>query len=134
MVTGILRMVYFFQTDLFADVTFQCVVTMSWTLVEPGVYVIAATLPSLRPLLRYTFNEIKLKTLYGTLLDRYNRTFSVHKYSDSSTANTQIKSAQRQKTVVTAGNNAHLAGFVEIDRQNVGGPKASQEDTELGSW
>lgn len=133
MVTGILRLVYFFETDLFADVTYQSVVTMSWTLVEPGVYVIAATLPSLRPLVRYASNELKLETLYGTLLHRYTRTSSAHKYSDSSLANTQIKLAERQKSAVPSGNSAHSAGFVEIGKQAGRSPKGSQEDPELGS-
>ncbi len=133
MVTCILRMVYFFETDLFADVTYQSVVTMSWTLVEPGVYVIAATLPSLRPLVRYASNELKLKTLYGTLLNRYTRTSSTHKYSDSSMANTRINLTERQKSAGTSGNSAHSAGFVEIDKQTGRSPNGSHEDPELGS-
>ena len=126
-------MVYFFETDLFADPTFQSVVTMSWTLVEPGVYVIAATLPSLRPLVRYASDELKLKTLYSTLLNRYTRNSSAQQYSNSSMANTQIKLAERQKSAVTSGNSAHSARFVEIDKQTVRSLQASQEDPKLGS-
>ncbi|KAF2464529.1 uncharacterized protein BDR25DRAFT_155204, partial [Lindgomyces ingoldianus] len=52
LVTCIIRMVNFFTTDLFADPTYNCVATMTWTTVEPGVYLMAACMPSLRPLKR----------------------------------------------------------------------------------
>lgn len=133
MITGIVRLVYFFRTDLFADVTFQTVVPMTWTLVEPGVYLIAATLPSLRPLVRYLFQDIRLETYYSNLLDRVTRAFSANKYSEGSTANTQFSSANRHNTAVTAGNGARSAGFVKIDKRNAKSPKLSQDDIELGS-
>lgn len=79
MVTGIIRLVYFFQINMFEDVTFHAVGTMTWTLVEPGVYLIAATLPSLRPLVRYFFKYVTLETLYNKLLDRYTRAFPTQK-------------------------------------------------------
>ena len=126
-------MVNFFGTDLFADVTYQCVVTVSWTIVEAGVYVIAATLPSLRPLIRYTTNGLQLKTLYSNLVDRYTHSSSSNKYSDPSRANTRSDFTPTTTTVATARSNACSGGFVNIDKQNVSSSKASQEDIELGS-
>ncbi|KAF2441995.1 hypothetical protein P171DRAFT_522905 [Karstenula rhodostoma CBS 690.94] len=49
-VTCIIRIVFFFTTDLYADPTYNCIATMTWTTVEPGVYLIAASMPSIRPL------------------------------------------------------------------------------------
>ncbi|CAI6339910.1 unnamed protein product [Periconia digitata] len=49
-VTCMIRIAYFFTIDLFADPTYNCIHTMIWTMVEPGVYLIAVSLPSLRPL------------------------------------------------------------------------------------
>lgn len=133
MLTGILRMVNFFGTDLFADITFECVVGVSWTIVEAGVYVIAATLPSLRPLIQYTTTRLQLKTLYSNLVDRYTHTSSANKCSDPSITNTRSGFTPTTTAVATARNNAHLGGFVEIDKQTVSSSKASQEDIELGS-
>ena len=50
----------FFTIDLFSDPTFNVSQTMAWTCVEPGVYFIAACLPSLRPLLRLVFEKLHL--------------------------------------------------------------------------
>lgn len=134
MVTGIIRLVYFFQIDMFADVTFHSVGTMTWTLVEPGVYLIAATLPSLRPLVKYFFKDVKLERLYKKLLDRYAR---AQKTAEGSSANTQFNSKSRRVATIIAIDGARSAGFVKIGERkvkNAGVSKASQEDIELGSW
>ncbi|KAF2183416.1 hypothetical protein K469DRAFT_583387 [Zopfia rhizophila CBS 207.26] len=57
-VTAVLRFVSFFEVDLFSDITYLCVTTTSWTIIEPGVYLIAATMPTLRPLIRRIFKEL----------------------------------------------------------------------------
>ena len=41
---------------------------MTWTCVEPGVYFIAATLPSLRPLFHLVSKDANLSTLYKRYL------------------------------------------------------------------
>ena len=58
--TAVLRFVAFFKVDLFSDPTFLVVDTMTWTCVEPGVYLIAATLPSLRPLFHTVIRDMDL--------------------------------------------------------------------------
>jgi len=60
LITSILRFVTFFTVDLFADPTFNVVQTMTWTCAEPGVYFIAACLPSLRPLARMVFEKVNI--------------------------------------------------------------------------
>lgn len=49
-VTCIIRIVFFFTTDLYADPTYNCIATMTRTTVEPGIYLIVASMPSIRPL------------------------------------------------------------------------------------
>ena len=115
MITGIIRMVYFFQIDILADPTYQSVGIMAWTLVEPGVYLIAATLPSLRPLLQYLFKDVKFKTLYNNLLHCYTRTFSAPKYSEGTDVDKQFNSGNRQTVNITVGNGPRSAGFVKVD-------------------
>ncbi|KAL8638329.1 MAG: hypothetical protein Q9226_009001, partial [Calogaya cf. arnoldii] len=101
--------------DLFADVTFQAVGTMTWTLVEPGVYFIAATLPSLRPLIRHVFQGVDVSAMYKSLLDRYTQTFSRQKYSKDSTSDTQLNQIDRPTKTTAIDRVARSAGFVKID-------------------
>ncbi|KAF2002604.1 hypothetical protein P154DRAFT_462026, partial [Amniculicola lignicola CBS 123094] len=51
-VTAILRFLSFIQIDAFKDISYLCVTATSWTVIEAGTYLIAATIPTLRPLLR----------------------------------------------------------------------------------
>ncbi|KAF1955651.1 hypothetical protein CC80DRAFT_549343 [Byssothecium circinans] len=51
-ITAVLRFVAFLNVDMFLDVTYLCISTTSWSIIEPGVYLMAATVPTLRPLCR----------------------------------------------------------------------------------
>lgn len=53
MITSILRCVAFFLNNPLEDGTWQSVIFLNWSLVEPGVYLIAACLPCYRSLLRF---------------------------------------------------------------------------------
>lgn len=138
MVTGIVRLVFFCQTDIFADITFNAVGTMTWTLVEPGVYLIAATIPSLRPLIRYFFKGFTLKTLYDNLLLYCNTcVFFLRKENQSvrrRTRSSVLKKIGCATSVIADNNGVRSAGFVRIDEEkgmSAGVSKGSQEDTEL---
>ena len=50
LVSSIVRFTIFFQNEAFVDGTWKSVDLMTWTLIEPGIYLIAACLPNLRPL------------------------------------------------------------------------------------
>jgi hypothetical protein len=63
-------MVEFFTIDLFSDPTFKCIPTMTWTLVEPGVYFMAACMPTLRPLKRKVFNDFSFMSLITSTIGR----------------------------------------------------------------
>ena len=135
MITGVIRLVYFFRIDLFADVTYHSVETMTWTVVEPGVYLIAATLPSLRPLVRYVFHDVEWDNIYNHLLDRCSRAFSTQKSSDASTANPQFNSGITHTTSITVGSGVRSVGFVKIDDDLRGqGSRVSKDGTELATW
>ncbi|KAL8665803.1 MAG: hypothetical protein Q9202_001925 [Teloschistes flavicans] len=58
-ITCLIRFVSFFNLDIFRDPTWYVVNSMTWTCVEPGVYFIAATLLSLRPLILKIFMETR---------------------------------------------------------------------------
>ena len=51
LIASIFRFTTFFQNDAITDGTFASVDLMSWTIIEPGIYLLAACLPPLRPLL-----------------------------------------------------------------------------------
>jgi hypothetical protein len=57
-VTGVMRFVTFLHVNVFEDITYLCISTTSWSIIEPGVYLVAATVPTLQPLLRRLFHRI----------------------------------------------------------------------------
>ena len=122
---------YFFKSDILDDVTYS-VELLIWTLVEPGVYLIAATLPSLRPIVRDVFEDVKLETIYNVLLNRYSRAFSVQKPSKTSAANMRFNSANPYTMTMTAGSGARSAGFFSLDDPKAQDSKDSSDGTRLG--
>lgn len=55
-----LRFVAFLEVDVFEDVTYLCISTTCWSIIEPGVYLMAATVPTLRPLVRRFASQVPL--------------------------------------------------------------------------
>ncbi|PVH97044.1 hypothetical protein DM02DRAFT_644427 [Periconia macrospinosa] len=68
LVTSVIRFIIFFNHDAFQDNTWTSVELMKWTDIEPGIYFIAACMPSLRPLLQVA----RQKTITSTRKDRPN--------------------------------------------------------------
>jgi hypothetical protein len=89
LITSILRFVAFFETAVFVDGTWYSVTTHTWTIVETGCYLIAACLPSFRPLFGPLFNKINFTSLSQTI-SRYGPRLSSNRgkarQSNSSTA------------------------------------------------
>ncbi|KAB8270073.1 hypothetical protein BDV30DRAFT_250951 [Aspergillus minisclerotigenes] len=52
MITSIIRCVAFFQHDPLEDGTWASVTFVNWSIIEPGVYLLAACLPCYRPLIK----------------------------------------------------------------------------------
>ena len=57
-VTAVFRFVVFLRTDVFLDITYYSVATTNWTIIEPGVHLMGATIPTLRPLIRRLFSQM----------------------------------------------------------------------------
>ncbi|KAF2636015.1 hypothetical protein P280DRAFT_510795 [Massarina eburnea CBS 473.64] len=57
-ITAVFRFVAFLDVNMFSDVTYLCISTTCWSIIEPGVYLMAATVPTLRPLVRESVNYI----------------------------------------------------------------------------
>ena len=69
MIGACIRMATFFQTAIFVDNTWASVQLMTWTCVEPGMYLIAACLVKLRPVLsKLPFGSLgpTTKGVYGS--------------------------------------------------------------------
>lgn len=134
MITGIIRVVYFFKADLFGDITFHGIFTMTWTLVESGVYFIAATLPSLHSLIRHISKDPRFEMMYSSLVGYCTRAFSADNHSKDSTKTRELKSAGRNGAAITAEDKVRSGKFVKIDERRIESSKVSKEDTELGYW
>lgn len=93
LITSILRFVAFFETAVFLDGTWYSVTTHTWTIVETGCYLIAACLPSFRPLFGPLFN----KTNFGSLGQ------SIFRYMPKSNSN---RDQTGQSSTSTAMNNS----------------------------
>lgn len=63
-----MRFIFFFRSEVFVDVSWYSIELLTWTTIEPGMYLIAATLPSLRPLLGLIFQNVDFSTLGSRLL------------------------------------------------------------------
>lgn len=66
-VTAIVRLAVFFTADMFADITWHCIEFLTWTTIEPGIYLIAACLPSLRPLFRKMFKDCDFGSIWAQI-------------------------------------------------------------------
>ena len=64
--TSILRFDSFFKGNAFSDGTWSSVNLMTWSLVEPDVYLIAACLPTYRPLLVSFLTKTRLLDKFTT--------------------------------------------------------------------
>lgn len=59
-VTAIYRFVVFLRTDVFEDITYNSVATTNWSIIEPGVHLMGATVPTLRPVIRRLFSQMPM--------------------------------------------------------------------------
>ncbi|MCJ1260736.1 hypothetical protein MMC22_000598 [Lobaria immixta] len=66
-VTAIVRLAVFFTTDLVSDQPWHSIKWLTMTTIEPGIYLIAACLPSLRPLFRKFFRDSDFGTIWARI-------------------------------------------------------------------
>ena len=75
-ITAIIRVTKFLQlgdTLTNGDVTWVSVEAYTWNICEMAVYFIAATLPSLRPLIQFIFVESRFASYYRSILHRSSK-------------------------------------------------------------
>lgn len=63
-----MRFILSFRSAYAVDLTWYSIRLWTWTTIEPGMYLIAAALPSLRPLLVLIFENVDFSTLGSRLL------------------------------------------------------------------
>lgn len=111
--------------------TWHTVGAQVWIIVEPGVYFIAATLPSLRPILRYIFEDIKFSTMGHSILDRCGLGNSAPQSPKCPTKTLHRRPAIKQNTttVSTSARPSGLARFGNTDA--AGSSEVYKDETEL---
>lgn len=67
-ITAIVRLIVFITIDVFEDITWHGIEIMVWTTIEPGVYLIAACLPSLRSLIKDLSKFLSIESI-GTFFN-----------------------------------------------------------------
>ncbi|GAP87004.1 putative integral membrane protein [Rosellinia necatrix] len=82
LVASILRFISFFNTNSFTDATFNAVELIIWTLAEPGIYLISASLLVCRPLLE-KMNTKWLVDIKHRLVLKYSTGARTHTTSQS---------------------------------------------------
>lgn len=131
MIAAIIRTTYFFQFQLPDDMTWHTVGAQVWIIVEPGVYFIAASLPSLRPILRYVFEDIKFSTMGHSILDRCGLGNSAPQSPKCPTKTLHRRPAIKQKTITisTGGGPCGLGKLGDTDA--AGSSEFDKDETEL---
>lgn len=71
LIASISRFATFFRNDAITEGTFSSVELMSWTIIELGIYHIAACLPALRPLAQRLFKDSLLTRLSTKWMPKY---------------------------------------------------------------
>jgi hypothetical protein len=84
LIASILRFTSFFNTNSFTDATFNAVELISWTVAEPGIYLISASLLVFRPLLDKIRPSRRSKTLPSLDLLTDRKTKATAKALDTS--------------------------------------------------
>ena len=104
----------FFQTPLLEDPSFYSVKTMTWTVVKPSIYLIAATLPSLRPLIQRISKNVNYVSFFTRLQSYF---FSTQRETDniplaSMFGGLSVKSAKAKEE---ASSGASTVGFKRLE-------------------
>jgi hypothetical protein len=94
---SIIRFTVFFKTDAFTDMTWESVPLVGWSVVEGGMYLIAACLPLLRPVFAKHTPEWLKRKVSSTIKSYANKTRSRDTPMKSLTAQTSV-SIGRSKT------------------------------------
>ncbi|KAK1633205.1 hypothetical protein BDP81DRAFT_326760 [Colletotrichum phormii] len=83
-VTSMVRLKYLVHLSVTSDVTWDNVDVINWSLVEVSCAILCASLPALRPLLRFLASKKPKKTTDATPFDEYQPTCRMDKFSKTS--------------------------------------------------
>jgi hypothetical protein len=113
-------------SELFKDPTYKCIPTFTYTIAEAGTYLMAACMPTLRPLKRHIFGDRSFsKTIASHINKRSGGSRGVSSFKIRSLKpEVQLDSIHMttsNESDARTGSTLHLnnAGFLELDDQNV---------------
>jgi hypothetical protein len=127
-------------SELFKDPTYKCIPTFTYTIAEAGTYLMAACMPTLRPLKRHILGDRSLsKTIASHIKKRSGGSKGVSSFRIGS-LKPEVQSDSIRKTTSNesnagTGSTLHLnnAGFLKLDAHNVSvkSKTPSREDVQL---
>ena len=122
LIASAFRFATFFRNDAMSDGTFSSVELMSWSLIEPGTYLMAACLPSLRPLAQRIFGDTRLAHLSTHWTPKYRV-----RSHERSTMNIELEGHRRLRSEV----HRSPQGFHRLadGRESIG--KSSEDERSL---
>jgi len=134
LITSLIRFGEFFRNAIFDDHSWNGSRILLWTFVEPGVYFMAASLLTMRPLFRWVFADVKLPTSLNKISNwSWTRSSKPSKMSFSGiNKENHIELQYSDSSVLTKAPEAHVRpvddrrdGFKKLD-------DGSDRDVEMG--
>ncbi|RDL36933.1 uncharacterized protein BP5553_04366 [Venustampulla echinocandica] len=117
-IASCVRMTVFFQTDAFTDNTWASFGLVGWSVVEPGMYLIASCLPALRPIFS-RFMPAYIKALFNkVLMERTKQSGSNHNQDSFRMRGIPLSSSQSQKGFAKLESDGPLSRSKGQDRNN----------------
>ncbi|KAF2463872.1 uncharacterized protein BDR25DRAFT_297318 [Lindgomyces ingoldianus] len=111
------RMAAFFQTEAFVDNTYASVKLVGWSIIEPGMYLVAACSLKFRPVFVALAKVLRIRNVYGS--DPYNRFQGTsshrgvqlkdmpHDHSGSSKINLGLEDVSSTTDIFVSNSNSH---------------------------
>ena len=128
MITGAIRLAYYFNTEFMVDEPWHAPGLILWALVESGMYLIAATLPSLRPLVRFLYEKFEPRGYLRNLRDRFHRALLKRKCLEDSGSSGDVELRSTSATPISTSNGAPTAEFVKMEDVKPLGPAAAHKE------
>ena len=88
-ITTTIRLVEIFRIRFTTDITWHFVDAMTWVIIEPGVYLIAACLPSLRSLIKPLSKTLNIRPI-GAWFKPYSSKISLTRYTTKDASLTDV--------------------------------------------
>ena len=125
LITAIIRLAEFLATAAFDDATWTSVKLVTWSCIEPGMYLIAACLLACRPLIHRALNN------FGPLLRLWSHNSSSSTISRGAAARPGIQDLEFQTTTIPKHS---YKGFDDLDDDLESLTTASQSGSGDGNY